>query len=111
MQLTVVVINTLCRIAVTFKGNILHRVVSKFILGWAKMRIDNMNDAQDPYEFEEDVMGENVRVGNDETESNGRIFQDTPPYIEATIRSLRVELQSCREDNEMMIKSQEEQIS
>ena len=68
-----------------------------------------MNNAQDPYEFEEDAMGENVRVGNDETESNGRIFQDTPPDFEATMRILRVDLQSCREDNERMLKAQEDQ--
>ena len=49
-------------------------------------------------------MGKNVRVGNDEIESNGRIFQDTPPDIAATMRSLRVELQSRREDNERMLK-------
>ena len=73
------------------------------------MRIKDMNDAQDPYEFEEDAMGENVRVGNDETRSNGRIFQDNPPDIAATMRSLRVELQSCREDNERMLKAQEDQ--
>ena len=55
-------------------------------------------------------MGENVRVGNDETESNGRIFQDTPPDFTATMRILRVDLQSCREDNERMLKAQEDQI-
>ena len=33
-------------------------------------------------------MGENVRVGNDEIESNGRMFQETPPDIAATMRSL-----------------------
>ena len=33
-------------------------------------------------------MGENVRVGNDDIESNGRRFQETPPYIVATMRSL-----------------------
>ena len=54
-------------------------------------------------------MGENVRVGNDETESNGRRNQETPPDIAATMRSLRVELQSCREDNERMRKAQEDQ--
>ena len=46
------------------------------------MRIDDMNDAQDPYEFEEDAMGENVRVGNDETKFNGRRFQDTPQILQ-----------------------------
>ena len=54
-------------------------------------------------------MGENVQVGNAETKSNGRIYQETPPDIVATTRSLRVGLQSCREDNERMIKAQEEQ--
>ena len=54
-------------------------------------------------------MGENVRVGNDETESNGRRFQDTPLDIVATMKSLRVELQSCREDNKRMLKAQEDQ--
>ena len=68
-----------------------------------------MNDAQYPYEFEEDAMGENVRVENDETESNGRRIQDTPPDFAATIRSLRVDLQSCREYNERMLKAQEDQ--
>ena len=67
-----------------------------------------MNDEQDPYEFKEDAMGENVRVANDEIESSGRRNQETSPDIAATIRSLRVELQSCREDNERMIKGQEE---
>ena len=73
------------------------------------MRIDNMNDAQDPYEFKEDAMEENVKVVNDETESNGRRNQETPRNIAATMRSLRVELQSCREDNERMLKAQEHQ--
>ena len=62
-----------------------------------------MNDAQDTYEHEEDVMGENIHVGNAETESNGRRFQDTPPNFAATMRSLRVEMQSYREDNEILV--------
>ena len=40
-------------------------------------------------------MGENVRNGNDDIESNGRRFQETPSEVAATMRSL--------------IKSQEEQ--
>ena len=67
-----------------------------------------MNDAQDPYEHEEDVMGENIRNGNAETESNGRRFQDTPPDFVATMRSLRVETKSYREDNERLVKAHEE---
>ena len=54
-------------------------------------------------------MGENVRVGNDKTESNGRIFQDTPPDFAATMRNLRVDLQSGREDNGRILKAQQDQ--
>ena len=63
-----------------------------------------MNDAQNPDLYEEDAMGENVRVGNIEPESNGRRFQETPPYFAATMRSRRVEMQSYREDNERLVK-------
>ena len=73
------------------------------------MRTENMHDdVQNPNEYEEDAMGENVQVGNAETESNGRIFQDTPPYFADTMRSLRVDMQSYREYNERLVKSQEE---
>ena len=68
-----------------------------------------MNDSQDPYEHEEDAMGENFQVGNAEIESNGRRFQDTPPDFIATMRSLRVEMQSYRADNERLVKPREEQ--
>ena len=40
-------------------------------------------------------MGENVRNGNDDIESNGRRFQGTPSEVAATMRS--------------MVKAQEEQ--
>ena len=35
-----------------------------------------------------DAMGENVRNRNDDIESNGRRFQETPPNVAATMRSL-----------------------
>ena len=38
------------------------------------MRTDMCNDAQNPNEYEEDAMGGNVRIGNVETEYNGRRF-------------------------------------
>ena len=68
------------------------------------MRTYIMNYAQDPYELEADAMGEEIRVGNAETKSNGRIYQETPPYIIATMRILRVEMQSYRPDNERLVK-------
>ena len=57
-----------------------------------------MNDVEDPYEFKEDAMGENFKFGNDETESNGSYFKILPQI-----------LQSYREDNERMLKAQEDQ--
>ena len=68
-----------------------------------------MNDAQDPYEHEEDAMGENVRAGNAEIKSNGRILQETPPNFAATMRILRVEMKSYKLDNERLVRAQEEQ--
>ena len=100
--------NTFCRIIVTSKKTFRIVQFGKFCLGWAK-KINLMDDAHDPYEPEIDSMGENIQVENAETESNGRRNEETPPDIVATMRSLRVELQSCREDNERMIKSQEDQ--
>ena len=43
------------------------------------MRTHDGYDARDSYERARDAMGENVRNGNDDIESNGRIFQETPP--------------------------------
>ena len=54
-------------------------------------------------------MGENVRVENDETESNGRRYRDTPSDFAATMRSPRVEMQSYRAANEKLVKAQEDQ--
>ena len=51
------------------------------------MRTHDGYDAQDSYEWAEDAMGENARNGNDDIESNGRRFQETPPDIATTMRS------------------------
>ena len=52
------------------------------------MRTHDGYDAQDSYEHARDAMGENVCNGNDDIESNGRRFQETPPDIATTMRSL-----------------------
>ena len=65
------------------------------------------NYARNLNAHEEDAIGENVKIGNVEIESNGRRFQDTPPDFATTMRSLRVEIQSYRVDNERLIKAQE----
>ena len=52
------------------------------------MRTHDSYDAHDSYEHARDAMGENIRVGNDDVESNGRRFQETPSDVAATMRSL-----------------------
>ena len=59
------------------------------------MRTHDGYDARDSYKNPRDAMGENFRNGNDDIESNGMRFQETPLDVVATMRSL--------------IKSQEEQ--
>ena len=52
------------------------------------MRTHNGYNARDSYERVRDAMGENVRNGNDDIESNGRIFQGTSSEVAAIMRSL-----------------------
>ena len=52
------------------------------------MRTHDGYDARDSYERAEDAVGENVHNRNDDIESNGRIFQETPSNVVATMRSL-----------------------
>ena len=59
------------------------------------MRTHDGHDARDSYECAHDAMGENVCNENNDIESNGRRFQETPSDVASTMRSL--------------IKSQEEQ--
>ena len=52
------------------------------------MRTHDGYDARDSYDRAGDAMGENVLNGNDDIESNGRRFQETPFEVETTMRSL-----------------------
>ena len=52
------------------------------------MKTHDGYDVRDSYERAEDAMGENVCNRNDDIESNGRIFQETPSDVAATMRSL-----------------------
>ena len=71
-------------------GNTFCRVIGHFgkVSYGSAMRSHDRYDARDSYERARDAMGENVRVENDDIEYNGRIFQETPPDIVATMRSL-----------------------
>ena len=67
-----------------------------------------MDDAHDPYEATIDSMRENIHDKKIEAESNGRRNQVTPLDIATSTRIIRVELQSCRADNERLTITQEE---
>ena len=57
-----------------------------------------MNDVEDPYENDEDVLGENMQEEIVETKSNGRRDQITPQNLVETMISF----------NERLMKAQEE---
>ena len=59
MHLTIVFMNTFCRIIVTSKTAFHIVQFGKFGLGWAK-KINIMDDAQYPYDLETYSMGENI---------------------------------------------------
>ena len=69
------------------------------------MRTHHGYDARDSYERVRDAMGENVRVGNDDIESNGRIFQETPPDIAPTMRNLIKTQEEKHQLNAAMLQS------
>ena len=52
------------------------------------MRTHDGCDARDSYEYARDSMGENVRNENDDIDSNGTRFLETPSNVASTMRSL-----------------------
>jgi hypothetical protein len=68
------------------------------------MRTKVMEDAQGSYNHGEEFRGLHISMGNVETESNGRRDRQEP----VTMRSLHREVQSYRDDNERIMKAQEE---
>jgi FtsZ-binding cell division protein ZapB len=68
------------------------------------MRIREMEEGEGASSHDKEAEGQNIRVGNAETESNrhkGRGEQET--LIE-TVRSLKIEVQSYKEDNERLMR-------
>ena len=69
------------------------------------MRTHDGYDAQDSYGRAHDAMGENVRNGNDDIESNGRRIQETPSDVAATMRSLIKAQEERHQLNAAMLQS------
>ena len=75
------------------------------VSGGSDMRTHDGYDAWDSYKRARDAMGENVRVRNDDIESNGRRFQETLPDIIATMRSLIKSQKEQHQLNAAMLQS------
>ena len=69
------------------------------------MRTHDGYDARYSYERARDAMGENVFNGNDDIESNGRRFQETPLDVAATMRSLIKAQEEQHQLNAAMLQS------
>ena len=69
------------------------------------MKTHDGYDARESYERARDAMGENVRNGNDDIESIGRRFQETPSYVVATMRSLIKAQEEQHQLNATMLQS------
>ena len=69
------------------------------------MRTQDGYDAQNSGERAEDAMGENARNRNDDIESNGRRFQETPSNVAATMRSLIKAQEEQHQLNAAMLQS------
>ena len=69
------------------------------------MRTYDRYDARDSYENAPDAMGENARNRNDDIESNGRRFQETPSDVTATMRSLIKAQEEQHQLNAAMLQS------
>src|SRR5713226_8844764 len=69
------------------------------------MRTHDGYDARDSDEHARDAMGENVRNRNDDIESNGRRFQETPSDVAASMRSLIKAQEEQHQLNAAMLQS------
>ena len=67
------------------------------------MMIGFMEDSQVSYIHEEDIRGMHVNMGNVEIDSNGRRDRQDPVIM----RSMHREVQSYKDDNERIMKDQE----
>jgi hypothetical protein len=99
MYLTVLLVCTLFAKLELQQGQVKNKIEEYY-------RTGDMEDGKGPYTHEEEVRALNISV--EETKSNGhRKRMESLELVE--IQSLKMELQSCRVDNERMLKAREKQ--
>jgi hypothetical protein len=68
------------------------------------MHIEEMEEGEGASSHDKEVEGQNTRVGNVEIESNGRKEKGEQETLIETIRSLKMEVQSYKEENERLMR-------
>ena len=68
------------------------------------MRIEEMEEGEGGSSHDKEAKGQNTRVGNAETESNGRKGKGEQETLIEMVRSLKMEAQSYKADNERMMR-------
>jgi hypothetical protein len=70
------------------------------------MHIQEMEEGEGASSHDKEAKGQNIRVGNAETESNGHKGRGEQETLIETVRSLKIEVQSYKEDNERLMREQ-----
>ena len=68
------------------------------------MRIEEMEEDEGASSHDKEDKGQNTRVVNAETESNGCKGKGEHETLIETVRSLKMEVQSYKEDNERLMR-------
>jgi hypothetical protein len=68
------------------------------------MRIEEMEEGEGASSHDKEVEGQNTRVGNAKTKSNGRKVKGEQETLIETVRSLKMEVQSYKADNERLMR-------
>jgi hypothetical protein len=68
------------------------------------MCIEEMEEGEGAYSHDKEAEGQNTRVGNAKKESNGRKGKGEQETLIEMVRSLNMEVQSYKEDNERLMR-------
>jgi hypothetical protein len=68
------------------------------------MCIEKMEEDEGAFNHEKESEGQNTRIGNAKIESNGRKERGDRETLKETVRSLKMEVQSYKADNEKLMR-------
>jgi hypothetical protein len=68
------------------------------------MHIQEIEEVEEAYNHDKEAKGKNIIVGNAETESNGYRSRVEKENLVETMRSLKIEVQSYKVDNERLMR-------